>query len=166
MLDTWAPQALNRHGGAVFDEVDVLMGLARDYGLACTEDELRAWPRDARLEHVVNAARRAQLLPDGAGRHELERLILTYQVNLEITRRHVPGPFSGRTLLYLAAQTGIESPEEAQIALGWNAGESASIETHVVSGSHQTLVFEPDVASVGGLLAHELSLVREPSFAR
>jgi thioesterase domain-containing protein len=72
----------------------------------------------------------------------------------------VAGVFTGRALVCLARQT---ATEEADAALGWTAFCSSPPEVRVVAGSHRTMVFEPEVESVGNLLVEELSLIREVS---
>ncbi len=72
-----------------------------------------------------------------------------------------PAVFSGRVLLCLAEQTAIEAADAARTALGWTAICSSPPEVRIVRGSHGTMVFEPDVESVGTLLVEELSLISQ-----
>jgi amino acid adenylation domain-containing protein len=160
LLDTWAPQA-DGPAPVLFDEVEILLELAREYALDCPEAELRALDRESCIERVLGAARHAQLLPEGAGRQEIERVLRTYQANLAAAARHVPSVLPGRVLLYVAEQTSIETADAAQTALGWLPFCSPEPEVRIARGHHRTFVFEPDVESIGALLVEELSRVRE-----
>jgi thioesterase domain-containing protein len=161
LVDTFPPGATNVAAPIDVDDVEILAELAREYGLDCEEAELRALDREARIERVLAAARDAQLLPEGAGRREIERVIRTYQANLAALEQHTAGPYSGRVLLCLAEQTTVEVPDARRTALGWRAICGSPPEVRVVRGSHRTMVFEPDVESVGTLLVEELSLLRK-----
>ncbi len=167
LLDTWAPGApsTNGPGPARVDDVDLLVELARDHELACSEAELRALGREAAIDRLLAAARQGELLPEGAGRDEIDRVIRTYQANLAAVERYVPAPAPGpaprRVLLCLAEETAAETPDAVTTALGWTSICAAPPEVRVVRGSHRTMVFEPDVEQLATLLVEELSHVRK-----
>jgi thioesterase domain-containing protein/acyl carrier protein len=166
LLDTWAPGAApSGDEPAGTDDIDLLVELARDYDLPCTESELRAGDREASIDRVVAAAQQRELLPAGAGRPELERVLRTYQDNVAAVERYVPATPSGRppqrVLLCLAEKTASEVQGAVDAALGWDHLWAGPPEVRVVRGSHQTIVFEPDVEHIASLLVDELARPRK-----
>ncbi len=85
-------------------------------------------------------------------------MIRTYQANLGALERHVPGAFSGRVLLCMAAETASETPDAVRTALGWTPFCGTPPDVRSVPGRHRTMVFEPDVEGVAAQLLEELRL--------
>jgi thioesterase domain-containing protein/acyl carrier protein len=162
MFDSWAPGTPAALAAAHVSDAELLAELAYDHALDCDEAELRALDREAGIAHFLDAARRRDLLPAGAGRDAVDRMLRTYQANLAAVARYVPGPVSawtGRVVVYVADATASEVGA-CVTALGWTDAV-ASPQVEVVAGTHRTMIIDPHVEQLATLLVAELSVGRK-----
>jgi thioesterase domain-containing protein/SAM-dependent methyltransferase len=145
LLDAWVLSPDEREEPEEGD-LGVLAGFARSLGLAPEPlqeraEELRALPRERRLESLLSLADGAGVLPAGVGLSRLESIYRVFEANLAALRRYEPQPCLSRIVLVRAA----EHSDERGPDLGWIALARAGLEIHEAPGDHYTFLQEPNV---------------------
>ncbi|HEX3682181.1 MAG TPA: alpha/beta fold hydrolase, partial [Bryobacteraceae bacterium] len=109
---------------------------------------------DEQLKVVIDVARRAGRVPPDFTLEQVRHQMRVLQVNLEADLEFIPGPYSGRVLLFRAEDAiGRPSPE---IDAGWSP-YMPELETVVVPGDHYSMLLEPaNAATVARLLEARL----------
>ena len=114
--------------------LDAIPGLIRDL------DQLDP---DRRLNCILEQAHIANLLPPDIKFDQAYRLFQVYKSNIWALKSYKPRVCSTRITLFRASET----PDNvvADPTLGWGELCEGKVDTHVVSGSHYTLLTKPQV---------------------
>jgi len=99
---------------------------------------------------------REEVLPQGSGESELDRLLEIFTRNSLAMDNYSPRPINQR-IVFFPAVSG-EAPE--QLAEQWRPLTTVGLEVHPVSGDHYTILKPPHVSEIASLLAHYLELMR------
>ena len=118
---------------------------------------LRAMPAGHRLRHVLAEAERARVIPQGLDPDRAQHLFEVYTAHLDATRRYVPRPYGGPVCLILAARTEIAVGDD-----GWGGLLTGSWEVAEMPGSHETVVWSPNVQRLADVLRAQLAAVAFP----
>ncbi len=121
----------------------------------------------AQLDRVAAALGSAGLLPVGAGRGYLGRLLAVFKSNCRAVARYEPGPSPGAITLFRAADSPEADPEvdlevgpaaalAADPTFGWGALSAEPVTVETVPGTHITLLAEPHVQELARRLARLL----------
>jgi thioesterase domain-containing protein len=150
LIDSHAPKGDRK---SQVDEAALLAGLARDLGLPLrspSDDEgrLEQLDLDGQLAHLLEKAKRANLVHPGIDLVQVRRLFQVFKSNLQAAKRYVPRTYPGPVTLFKASEQRGE-PEEN---LGWGALVSGRLTVHMIPGDHETIVYDPNVL----VLAEEL----------
>jgi thioesterase domain-containing protein len=126
-----------------------------------TAAELRLLPPEDRLRYLQGVACAVNGLPRDAGLDRLRRYVEVYQINHRAARRYTPrSSYPGAATVFRAAD-GIDGPGSDR-ALGWSAWVRGALQVHVVPGTHDTFIEEPNVPA----LAAQLRLCLDSSLGR
>jgi phthiocerol/phenolphthiocerol synthesis type-I polyketide synthase E len=161
LIDTWPP-GLDLPGANGVPNADPLAAFARDLtGGAVSLDisQLANLPEDERLARLLDLARRADLLPAGAGPERLRRLWDTFAAHAEAVAAWRPEPSGGRTLLLLAAGEPGGAARCAAIEEAWALLGTGPLESHRFDATHWTLLAEPRVREAAERVESSLSTV-------
>jgi thioesterase domain-containing protein len=83
-------------------------------------------------------------LPHDAGLEQVRRYVAVYQLNHRAAGRYRPrAVYPGAVALFRAAERSAE--EGPDPALGWGAWVGGPLQIHVVPGTHNTFIEEPNV---------------------
>jgi thioesterase domain-containing protein len=99
------------------------------------------------FEALVTTAEETGLLPPGFGRAELERRFALFAASYRAVASYWGGPCSAPLLLLRAAEPAGGEPDR-----GWEPVAGQPVEAHELPGDHYTLLQEPTVESLAGLL--------------
>jgi thioesterase domain-containing protein/acyl carrier protein len=120
---------------------------------------LRAMAPDQRLAHIRDAAVGTGVLPQETTVEWLRMMQAGYQARQEAALRYVPRRYLGPIVLLRAAQSDPPegaAPGDAMVAedqaYGWGALSTETVVVHPVTGTHESLVREPDVADLASRL--------------
>ncbi|HYN05181.1 MAG TPA: SDR family NAD(P)-dependent oxidoreductase [Vicinamibacteria bacterium] len=145
LFDTFHPSTEGRRIG-LRDHID---GLATEgiaylprHAFAVAARLLAALPQKARLRYNLS---RGRPLP-----HDLRDGHITRHF-LEVSRRHVPGPYAGRVTLFRAREMD-RVYSHVGPRLGWGPSLLPRLEVVEVPGNHDTVVREPNVGVLASLL--------------
>ncbi len=172
LIDSPAPGAagaVNGPGGGPADATDdelaerFVLDLAGLSGAdrARAAAELRALPASpstARLDAALALARRAGALPAALSPEQAaaaaRRLAAVFAANFRALRAYAPRPYSGRVVLFRAAE---RSPGAgADPALGWGALAGGGLAVRELPGDHYSLLQEPRAAALAAALSRIL----------
>jgi amino acid adenylation domain-containing protein len=157
LIDSAAPAA---QGTAHLANEAVLVALARDLGgmfgrdIGISHQALEDLSPEARLDHILECARRADVLPPDVTPATLRRIAEVFQGNLEGYFRYVPVPQPGEIVLIAADNPG--EPATDEVLAAWRALATDGVEMHKVPGDHYTLLARPAVAHVAAILEKHL----------
>ena len=119
------------------------------------EQFLRTAPEE-RMKLVLDVLVREEVLPEGSGESELDRLLEIFTRNSLALNSYRPRPIHQRIVLFPAASG--QAPE--QLAAQWSSLTTVGLEVYPVSGDHYTILKPPHVSEITSLLAHHLELMR------
>jgi amino acid adenylation domain-containing protein len=155
LLDPPPPNLEAVAGLPEIDDVPLLALFAFEAGLAIDTEPLGRLGDEERLVHVAEKAVEAGLVPEEAGLKTgiefLRRTLKVFKGSERASQRYVPGAYSGRVDLLLAAQT-MEGGPKPQDDGGWSRLCSTPPVIHTVPGNHNTILREPNVRKVAELL--------------
>jgi thioesterase domain-containing protein len=148
--------------------------------LALGLDYLRQLAGDDLLNHILQQAKLTPILPPEIGAGDLVMWLRGYRAKLQSARNYVPAVYPGRVTLFTTKSMSLESNPAAGDANGddsiavWRRLSSLPVAVHVVSGTHHTMIQEPDVGALAGLLGacirragdHRSAQLREESHSR
>jgi amino acid adenylation domain-containing protein/non-ribosomal peptide synthase protein (TIGR01720 family) len=163
LLDSAAPAG--KAEAREFSDLSLLLAnVAGEVGLTVSAAELSALPEEGQLGHLVDLAVRAGLVVDrNAGITYLRRRVAVYRGNLIAASRHTPEPYRGPVTYFRAAgrpespEVGATGPDPAgDPAGGWARYCALGIDIENVPGDHRTMMREPHVAVLAGLLGDRL----------
>ena len=117
---------------------------------------------DALVERMVGAG----LLPAETSRRHFARFLDIYRANARGAARYrpAPTPLSARVAVFRATERDEElagtPAQESERTLGWDLYAAGEVELIDTPGTHITMLMEPHVRSLAGLLAERLALER------
>jgi amino acid adenylation domain-containing protein len=134
-----------------------LWEFAAHCGLAVPTDKRRT-PFEVQLGNVLDAAKRAGLVPadlDGARfRALLDHHLRVFRAQVRAVRRYVPRPYPGRVILVRPT-----AGEAAPAGRVWDWNRLATVlEVRSTPGDHYTMLREPHVGRLAGLLGEWLGV--------
>lgn len=139
----------------------LLISFALDLGLARKNimdlpDRMRGLTEDERLSYVLERAKAAGLVPEGAELDEIRRSFNIFRSIMLALCSYEPEPVDIRVTLLKASGTGAE-PDRADEAMGWGSLALGGVEMREVPGTHYSIVREPQVSVLASALTACLS---------
>jgi thioesterase domain-containing protein len=116
---------------------------------------LREMPGPERLRHALAQAERAQLVPPGTDPDRAQHLFDVYTAHHRAVRSYPARPFGGPACLLRAAQTDTPVPD-----YGWGALLTGQWEVLEVPGTHDTIVWPPNVQRLAEVVRAQLAAAR------
>jgi len=154
LLDSTARAEADREGSA--DDLTLLEMFAEDAGLplerlGLSREELEGLAPGEQLSRVLGRARAVRAVPPEIGAEEVGLLFEVFKANLRASRGYVPRPNTCPVTLLRASESPAgEGQDESK---GWAARAAGGLEVHVVPGDHYSILREPNVKVLAGLLA-------------
>ncbi|XZG70408.1 non-ribosomal peptide synthetase [Chitinibacteraceae bacterium HSL-7] len=152
LIDTRAPIPANVPDDA--DDATLLSWFARDlatpYGksLTISPDTLRALPPEAMFDHVLDAAKAINVLPQDADAGALARYFEVYIGNGIALQLYFPEADTLPVLLMRA----IDEAEDYGPTLGWSELAPSSLVVTDLAGDHNSIMYAPQAADVARTL--------------
>jgi thioesterase domain-containing protein len=141
-----------------FDAGQLLVRYAGVLGLSIEAGPLKSLShRDQMIHSVLEQLRSARLLPPGIGPTQVQQLLHSAEVIVQVIRRYTPQPYAGHAVFFRAAEWAAPG-STADPAPAWRPLLTGSSTIETVPGSHGTLFDEPNVEA----LARYLSACRLP----
>ena len=142
------------------DDVTLLLGLARDLGLApeefgLTREELLPLSPDGQLAAILSRVDESHRLLSGLGIEAVRRMFDVFKSNLRALRGYAPQVYAGRVTLFRAAERGEWGPPGG--TMSWDAWAAGGVQTCPVPGDHYTMMREPHVRVLAENLARHLA---------
>jgi aspartate racemase len=151
LLDARITPPDEKYSEADFDAV-LLADFFRYFGLSLDLWEpLARLPKDEVLNHVLELAQSAGLVPPEVEISQAHRFVEILKSDFQASRNYELHRYPGRVTLFKANEE-LEGPSPDP-TLGWSEWANAGVEVHVVPGNHANLVYEPHVE----VLAEKLS---------
>jgi thioesterase domain-containing protein/acyl carrier protein len=125
-------------------EAMLLADFVRYFGLSLDlANSLSQLPRDEVLNHVLELAQRAGLVPPDVEISQAHRFVELLKSDFQATRNYELQLYPGRVTLFKASEElAGTSPDPT---LGWREWALAGVDVHVVPGNHANMVYEPHV---------------------
>jgi len=143
MLDTRIPTTHEEFADEDF-EVTLLVDFVRYFGLSLDpHDALVRLPKHELLQHVLEHAKRAGLMPSDIEVSHAEPFIELCKADFQATRNYQLHHYPGRITLFKAGQELAGIPSDP--TLGWSEWAAGGVDVHVVPGNHATMVYKPHV---------------------
>jgi thioesterase domain-containing protein/acyl carrier protein len=135
---------------------DQAVALARllDGVIPVNLDRLRAMPAEQRLRHVLAEAERVGMVPPGLDPDRAGHLFAVYAAHVEAVRRYRPRPYAGPVTLLRATDSGVSTPD-----YGWGGLVTGPWQVVDVPGTHESVVWPPNVRWLAEALRDELTAV-------
>jgi amino acid adenylation domain-containing protein/non-ribosomal peptide synthase protein (TIGR01720 family) len=161
LLDSRAPV-----GTPNLDDATLLSWFIRDLGgqfaknLAVSHDELRRLGPDKGLHHILEQARKANVLPPDVGLMQVQRLLQVFKANTRAIWSYMPEAYPNRVILLRSSE--VFSPDFEDFGdptWGWGEFASKQIEIYTVPGNHYTILTNPHVKFLAERLKHCLNQV-------
>jgi amino acid adenylation domain-containing protein len=150
------------HKGKVPAEMDILLeiarvqALARGVGLNVSHDAIRRLKgRDRAMAIAAQMERDPKVSPETIAT-ELRTIHQEFRSHMRAARRYVPGCYGGRVAVLRAADSRWSGDH------GWSR-LCADLELYEVPGAHRTLLAQPHVAALAGILRNALRSSVTPS---
>jgi amino acid adenylation domain-containing protein len=151
LIDSWAPSP-----GAMpeYDDAEILteffLDLCRIHNRNISVSpetliaELRPLGSRHQLEHLLDRARRLDVLPSDADLPQIGRLLETFKANLQAVQHYAPQSFDGCLILFRADD---EDQALVDSSLGWRE-LARQVEVQSVSGDHYSILNPPHVRTL------------------
>jgi amino acid adenylation domain-containing protein len=128
---------------------------ARDIGVDLDSVSLaEALTPDEQLQRILTHAKRTNALPSDTDFEQILRFYNVYRANMIAWSRYRPQTYSGRVILYRAADRQLEAYFDPK--LGWIDFVTGEIEVQTIPGGHYTLLTEPGVDLLASALKNSL----------
>ncbi|MCY1023460.1 non-ribosomal peptide synthase/polyketide synthase [Pyxidicoccus sp. MSG2] len=111
---------------------------------------------EAMLERLLELAAGAGVLPPGRNSEHVRALFRVFEANLHASRHYMAPTGEGRTVLFKATDSAEGLPEDG----GWTELVGESLERHLLTGDHYTLLRAPAVRELAGWLRDALKASR------
>ncbi|MCA1566170.1 MAG: phosphopantetheine-binding protein, partial [Acidobacteria bacterium] len=122
--------------------------------LPIAEDYLRQLAPDEQLLYIMEVAKKARIMPQELTLHQVKRSLNNFKSRVQAARSYTPQTYPGKVTLFRCTEPRADDRAilEADPTWGWNEISSEPVELHVVAGSHESMVAEPDVQDVAAQL--------------
>jgi amino acid adenylation domain-containing protein/non-ribosomal peptide synthase protein (TIGR01720 family) len=152
LMDTPTPELI----GELPDQAAALARLLE--GVAPIDpDRLRAMPGAQRLRFVLAEAERVGLVPPGLDPDRAEQLFAVFAAHVRAVQTYRPGRFDGPVRLLRAVHSEVTAPD-----YGWGELLTGQWQTIDVPGTHESMVWPPNVRRLAEVLREQLAAVRPP----
>jgi non-ribosomal peptide synthase protein (TIGR01720 family) len=152
LIDTPTPDHLED----LPDEAAVLVRLLESV-VPLDPAQLRSLPAAERLRHVLAEAERLQAVPPGLEVERAAHLFQVYATHLDAIRRYRLRPYGGRVCQLRATQT-----DPASAEFGWREFLTGQFDVVEVPGTHETVLWPPNVQQLAERLRAQLAAARPP----
>jgi amino acid adenylation domain-containing protein len=159
LMDSWAPLEENKPREVVTDDAKLLAHLARSYKMSLPDDDVSWLDSDEQVESVLERAKKAHLLPPEVGAAWLRRLLELHRNSLSAVLDYEPAIYPGRITLFRAERSAAR--DSAPDDWGWGRLSAEPVSVHAVPGDHHTMLSEPHVQTLAGLLAAQLEAAQD-----
>ncbi|HEU0080087.1 MAG TPA: thioesterase domain-containing protein, partial [Longimicrobiaceae bacterium] len=129
------------------------LGLAPEQ-IPLSAEEAASLAPGERLRRAWEAAREADLVPGDLGLARFERLWSVFRANVAAAAAYRPEPCAADLLLILAEER--DTPADGEVAR-WASLTRGIVRSATVAGDHFTVVREPHVGGLAGVLAEALA---------
>jgi len=160
LMDSWLPATTLVP--FAWDRVTVLMGLVQELRPLTKLDQATFYTTLCQLEEAEQLLQVCEhLLPDnserrGNGAEEINKLVRTVEANLYALQIYKPKEYLGKVTFFKAAEQLTDNLDHPVVA--WEK-LAIGVETEVVPGNHYSMIKEPHVDKLAGLLAKHLLAV-------
>jgi amino acid adenylation domain-containing protein len=115
--------------------------------LPIDEEYLRQLDADAQLLYVMDIAKEAHIMPPELNPTQVKRSLRNLKTRIHAARNYSPTPYAGKITLFRCSNVipRYQAFLEADPTWGWQNMSSLPVDLHIVSGSHESMVTEPDV---------------------
>jgi amino acid adenylation domain-containing protein len=118
------------------------------------EDHLRQLGADEQLLYIMAQAKKARIMPQELTLHQVKRSLHNFKSRVEAARSYAAQVYPGKITLFRCAET---QPADTDVLAadptwGWSRISSEPVELHMVAGSHESMVAEPDVLDAAAKL--------------
>jgi len=158
VLDAMPPEHVPRVEARYRQQHAYLAYLAQLAGLEITEEQLAPMDENQQIQWVTERAVAQGVLAPGSSTELLRRLLKVTAISGRLAREYQPRHYGG-PMHFVRAQEAL-TPELAEFsagnpACGWD--RYATVQPHVVPGSHRTMILPPNVDVLTNLLTRLLS---------
>ena len=157
LIDSYNPSLINMPENQ--DEAMFLGALAKDIGnifgknLSIAVDELGKLLPDEQLNHVLEQAKAANVLPPEIELEQMQHLVKVFKANTLAMYNYKPKPYAGKITLFSATDKAPELKEDSTHGWGKLAQE---IDTYQLPGDHYSTIKEPNVQILAEYLKNHL----------
>jgi amino acid adenylation domain-containing protein len=124
-------------------------------------EQLRMYTPEEQITRVISLAKEADLIPGYYSDEQAKNVMRVFRANSRIVQTPIKSPYPGRLELFKAedeAKTALLFTSDP--TLGWQDVFTEPVTVTVVPGNHNTLVRQPHVQVLAGLISSALEKVR------
>jgi thioesterase domain-containing protein len=165
LIDSWTPTL--RNSTTVDGDLELLAAFVRDLGgwrvedLDISRESFGHLDPEEQLGICLERLQMANVVPSELTVARVHPLLNTFKRNVRAGARYVARPYSGSgriTLVRTREQVFEDFPSPAQHPdYGWSELANGQVEVHELPGNHYTLLTEPHVSTVAGMIQRALS---------
>ncbi|MET8155803.1 amino acid adenylation domain-containing protein [Sphaerisporangium sp. NPDC005289] len=149
--------------GADLDDTTLLKRFAWHFGIEDTRADLAELTEEQRLAHLLDLARRHDVLPADAGPEQLGWLLRVYKNNIlavhDYLRAFTPGETLDHPVVLYRPVRELDAGQDA--AFGWTGLAGARLSVELVPGDHHSVMRPPAVAVLAERLRTLLGTCQE-----
>lgn len=118
------------------------------------EDYLRQLGSDEQLLYIMEQAKKARIMPQELTLHQVKRSLQNFKSRVGAARSYAARVYPGKVTLFRCTETqpGDKDFLAADPTWGWSRISEEPVELHIVAGSHESMVAEPDVLDAAAKL--------------
>ena len=118
--------------------------------LPIDEEYLRQLDGDAQLLYVMDIAKEAHIMPPELTPTQVKRSLRNLKTRIHAARNYLPPAYPGKITLFRSSNVipRYQAFLEADPLWGWQKMSSLPVDLHIVNGSHETMIVEPDVQAL------------------
>lgn len=161
LIDTQAPIAQLQQ--LEIDDVMVAALIAKDLGgnfgrtIPICEDKLRQLEPEARLNYILEEAKKAAIIFPDANLKQMKQILQVYQANIQAFLNYIPQIYTNQITLLQANESSSQAsdfllsklPQFRQDKfLGWGQFSDRPIEVSSIKGNHYSILNSPQVATI------------------
>lgn len=115
--------------------------------LPIDEEYLRRLDADEQLLYVMDIAKEAHIMPPELNPTQVKRSLRNLKTRIHAARTYLPPIYSGKVTLFRCSNVipRYQAFLDADPTWGWRNMSSMPVDLHIVTGSHESMVTEPDV---------------------
>ena len=139
------------------DEAEYLADVFGELGIVKSE-ELRSLTPEERIDYLLDQGKKSDLLPQGADRNTMRRLLAVFQNNALAAVHYVPPKIDDIDVLLIRPETVVRgAPYMAKDDFnGWLGFVENNISLAMVPGTHGTMITGPDVRPVANAIREQM----------